>query len=105
MVTRKIPDKWLDSGGTRGEYAIFKALYETGRKSGIDFIYQPGEQAGPNFVVFSPRVGIKVRPGFDPQKGLTELQVASAGIRVKVITEQDALSQPDRALMTALEGR
>lgn len=105
MVSQKVPEKWLDTGGTRAEYAIFKALYRTGRKAGVDFIYQPGQQMGPSFVVFEPRVGLKVTTALGGQDGLAEITKASAGIRVEFIPETQAINEPERALNDALEGR
>ena len=114
---KPVPDDWP---GSEPEYRINQALLRTGRKAGIDFIYQNKFFGGRisrggviiDFVVQSPRVGINVQSEFfhlrtSKQRAADRIAREAtelSGLRLEFIDENDARDRPDEALAEALAG-
>ena len=64
-----VPQWWsLERGGSDIEYYVWQAILRTGRKEGVDFLFQHrlfgGKVSGgavADFLIYAPRVGINIQ--------------------------------------------
>lgn len=94
---------FIQRGGSEPEYQIYQALYSTGRKEPQDFVFRPPETPVLSFVVFSPRVGLRVGQESATERLLMD-SLGMAAPRVEFIDEGAALSDGRNALLSALGG-
>ncbi len=95
---------FIDRGGSEAEYELYKALYSTGRKEPQDFVFRPPELFDLSFLLFSPRVGIKIGTEDNATSRLLEISMGLVAPRVEFISEGEALSDGRGALLAAIGG-
>ena len=116
----RVPEWWLERGGSQPEYWIYRAIIRTGRLEFVDFIYQKKQfggrlQRGGAIVdveIFSPHVGINVQSNYfysrtTNQRAHDRIQRAELernGFRLEFIDETEAVNRPDAAVREALAG-
>ena len=112
-----VPDSWP---GSDPEYYVYRAILRTGRKEGVDFQYQTNTFGGrtqrggiiPDFVIFTPRVGINVQGArfHTPPFGslaldrMQRIQLEKSGLRMEFISEREAQLRADAAVRDAIAG-
>ncbi len=116
-----VPEWWLELGGSRPEYWIYRAITRTGRlMEAGDFSYQVTKFGGlgirgsfdVDFIVKSPYVGIEVQSLYfhnlkskdRAHDALRRATLEADGLRVEFISEEEAINRPDAAVREALAG-
>ena len=119
----RVPESWLERGGSQPEYWIYRALYRAGYKEGPGFLgfrYQSKKFGGRlqrggaivDFEIFNPHVGINVQSNYfhsrtTNQRAHDRIQRAELernGFRLEFIDETEAVNRPDAAVREALAG-
>ena len=94
---------FIERGGSEPEYEIYKALYSTGRKEPADFVFKPAVSNDLSFLVFTPRVGIKL----GQEDATARFLLDSMGLiapRVEYINPAAAIADGRSALLSAIGG-
>jgi hypothetical protein len=91
---------FIRRGGSEAEYQIYRALYGTGRKEPQDFVYAPPGFTRLSFMLYWPRMGLKV----GPRDVTTQLLGHADAGRVEFISPAAAIADGRGALLAAIGG-